>query len=762
MASSSASDTKNEFSVPFSATCSPANGEKAALLNLNNESPTKIQINGTSRVYEHHNFLLLGRQASTCDIRITHKSLSRQHAVLYYHSEKLWVLDLATKTGTFINETPLAAKVPMSLKNGDVLQFGKAQPTFTIKWERTKAGGTDNVEKKDEMKEEQVEADVSTNIKRVDDNMLDQRDPQPEVSLTGRAKRQAEIAAMMASLEETPAYSKYVAPEPSVVEKVKTQQEQQQQSSATSPVLEKYRLPLQDSTTLSETLSKSNICHISMDPSGTRFVIANMDSSLQLYDFAGLSPDKQANPFANFTVADHHPISGISYSSTGGRFLVATHSLQPKVFDREGNELLEFTRGDVYVRDPCKTIGHTGAVTSVGWHALEKSIVFSTSRDGSLKVWNVDDGKLAFGMLKCSDVVLIKNPKSGKKTIPSCMVVTPASIWMGTECGSLQMYKHPFVSKLRPQQFTIVRNGEEPIRCIAVSVDGTKIAASTKSGVVVYNTQQKLSTSSTPLATIEYPPNVYDRSKDSTPTIAFSPNGRTLCVGMSIRNQDNKQLESFLVIYPIPKVAKSSPRKPVYSCPLTDCQYPLVGLLWHSKLNQILVATTREFQVYFSPEHSSKGAVLNLSRMRKKKKKRDGEDELQQLYQSRGPAPGTAIRDDQIQNPNALPMFGGNKRRKKLRDIEDEQRAQDLAAHKPEPPSKGVYSTNVNLFTRMVMDNTPASKKMIADKDPREALFEYTEGKSYISAAYEGNKERVLAERTVEEDEDEMDKNRLL
>ena len=56
----------------------------------------------------------------------------------------------------------------------------------------------------------------------------------------------------------------------------------------------------------------------------------------------------------------------------------------------------------------------------------------------------------------------------------------------------------------------------------------------------------------------------------------------------------------------------------------------------------------------------------------------------------------------------------------------------------------------------MVMDNRTASVKQIAGKDPREALAAYSEGKSYIGTAYEGNKERILAEKTVEEEEDEM------
>ena len=147
---------------------------------------------------------------------------------------------------------------------------------------------------------------------------------------------------------------------------------------------------------------------------------------------------------------------------------------------------------------------------------------------------------------------------------------------------------------------------------------------------------------------------------------------------------------------------------------------------------------------------------MNLGR-RKRRRAVDGEDALQDLYSSRAPQPGTAIREDQIIAPNALPLFGGNQhQRKKLKERQEEKHAEDKARHKPEPPAKGVYTKPNTIFAQMVMDNRTASVKQIAGKDPREALAAYSEGKSYIGTAYEGNKERILAEKTVEEEEDEM------
>ena len=81
----------------------------------------------------------------------------------------------------------------------------------------------------------------------------------------------------------------------------------------------------------------------------------------------------------------------------------------------------------------------------------------------------------------------------------------------------------------------------------------------------------------------------------------------------------------------------------------------------------------------------------------------------------------------------------------------------------PRPPAKGMKamageSGGTSSFTQYIMDTTTKQQKQIAGKDPREALFQYKEGKSYIGTAYEGNKEVVLADKTVEQDEEELNK----
>jgi hypothetical protein len=49
--------------------------------------------------------------------------------------------------------------------------------------------------------------------------------------------------------------------------------------------------------------------------------------------------------------------------------------------------------------------------------------------------------------------------------------------------------------------------------------------------------------------------------------------------------------------------------------------------------------------------------------------------------------------------------------------------------------------------------------KEIAGKDPREALFKYKDGKSFVDTAYQGNV-NILAEKTAEQEEEERKRKR--
>jgi len=197
---------------------------------------------------------------------------------------------------------------------------------------------------------------------------------------------------------------------------------------------------------------------------------------------------------------------------------------------------------------------------------------------------------------------------------------------------------------------------------------------------------------------------------------------------------------------------------PIFSFPILNgdgSTGPILSLFWHHKLNQLLVILQKGFQVIYSVDWSKKGILLTSGR---RKKRRNEEESLQELYAARAPPPGTAIRQEEIITPNSLPLFSGDKNRaKSKKQRTEEEHQQSVAKHIPQQPSKGVFHTGVNALTQMIMDTKSGKKMKIAGMDPREALAQYSEGKSYIGQAYEGNVERILADKTVEQEQEEID-----
>lgn len=167
---------------------------------------------------------------------------------------------------------------------------------------------------------------------------------------------------------------------------------------------------------------------VSIEPAGNRLVTGSMDYSLKLYDFGGM--DSRHRAFNSIEAQDGHPIVAISHSPSGDRFLVATASSQPKVFDRDGHEIIQFVKGDMYLRDLTHTKGHTMAVTDCQWHPVEKQFVATSSLDGTVRLWDLL-GEAAFGKL-CNIQVL--KPTQDKSIVSSAYTGSQGSRTAVTSC----------------------------------------------------------------------------------------------------------------------------------------------------------------------------------------------------------------------------------------------------------------------------------------------------------------------------------------
>jgi hypothetical protein len=99
---------------------------------------------------------------------------------------------------------------------------------------------------------------------------------------------------------------------------------------------------------------------------------------------------------------------------------------------------------------------------------------------------------------------------------------------------------------------------------------------------------------------------------------------------------------------------------------------------------------------------------------------------------------------------------------KATRKTREDERNDPEKTKLPQPPVTGGMKTGgalgggLNFAQHVKKSANYGNNKNIAGKDPREELFKYNEGKSYVSRAYEGNIQKILAEKTVEEEEAEL------
>ena len=180
--------------------------------------------------------------------------------------------------------------------------------------------------------------------------------------------------------------------------------------------------------------------------------------------------------------------------------------------------------------------------------------------------------------------------------------------------------------------------------------------------------------------------------------------------------------------------------------------------MWYDVLDQSF-----RIHVLFDQNLSSKGALIPSSRSIRPS---DGLSDLLRTRAPTGSAAFLAGSNANIQTPNALPLFREEARA--TRKVKEEARKDPEKSKLPQPPVTGGIKTgtgaggNITFAQSVYSQNIQkiVKNKNIAGQDPREELFKHNEGKSYVSKAYEGDVQRILAEKTVEEEMEEPSSKR--
>ncbi|KAG8710453.1 hypothetical protein FRC09_000135 [Ceratobasidium sp. 395] len=431
---------------------------------------------------------------------------------------------------------------------------------------------------------------------------------------------------------------------------------------------------------------------LAVDPSGARVVTGSHDYDVKLWDFGGM--DARFKPFRSWEPAESYHVHDLKYSNAGDKFLVISGTSQAKLYERDGEEVATFIKGDPYIRDMKNTAGHVGELTACAWHPKEANLFITSSHDSTIRVWDVENKR------KQKTVIVVKSKERGTRTkVMSCAYSRDGKMIAGA-CldGALHIWNTSsnFVRPNLSIEGAHVRGTETG--SIVFAVDGhTMLTRGGDDTVKLWD----IRSFKKPVTTAVDVPTLYP----GTGAI-FSPDEKYVVTGAAavpgrspgrllFMRRDGAEGEGGLT--------------PARSVVLGE-KVSAVKVVWHSKINQVLASLSDgSVRVLYSPNASTNGAKLCVTRAPKKVTIEDV---------------SSALRDAPIITPHALPMFRDEENRSNQRR-RDKNRSDAVKTRKPAPPVNGPgrggrvgASATQHIVQHMFRDTS-------RDEDPREALLKY-------------------------------------
>ncbi|KAF9042099.1 transcription factor [Panaeolus papilionaceus] len=458
---------------------------------------------------------------------------------------------------------------------------------------------------------------------------------------------------------------------------------------------------------------------LALDPSGARIVSGSHDYDCKLWDFGGM--DMRCKPFKSWEPAGTYYVHDLRFSNDGSKFLCISGTTQPKVFDRDGEELAVFVKGDPYIRDMKNTSGHVGEVTSCAWHPKDPKQFITSSADSTIRIWDLDNKR------KQKTVIVVKSKERGARTKVTACNYSPDGNLIGGVCldGALHMWQTSsnFVRPNMTIENAHVKGTETG--SLVFSVD--KQTVLTRGGDDTVKLWD-LRAFKKPLAVHSGLTTLYPNTN-----AVFSPDDKFVITGAGASSRGGQGRLVFL---------KKDGLEEVKSLAVDTTP---VRVAWHPKINQIVTGLSNgQIVVLYSPTTSLNGAKLLLNK---------------------GPPRKVTVEDmsdalsaPTILTPHALPMFrdldpGRGTKRKREKDRMDPRKSRrpDLPVSGPGKGGRVGASATQHIVQNLVRDTT-------RDLDPREALLRYAEAAEkdpQWTAAWKTNQPKPVFAKDYKEDDTE-------
>ena len=467
---------------------------------------------------------------------------------------------------------------------------------------------------------------------------------------------------------------------------------------------------------------KKGITALTLDPKGFRMLTGSNDYNVRMWDFQGMN--RTMNSFRILEPYEGQPISALSYNPEGSEYLVCSVGAQAKLYDRDGRDILETVKGDMYLSDLSHTRGHTAQIRDGQWNPVNKNIFATCSSDSSARIWDTNMKKIGIEQQLPHKTIIKCRTQGGKKAACTACCFDPSGNYLAVSCedGSLQVYS----AKAHYSRAEASTQNAHTAQATATSMcffkDGTRLL--TRAGD---NTMKIWD-----IRNFKKPLNAWYNleNNDQHTQVSLSPDEQYILTGTSIVKNDDHGLVLMYDSKTFDKVGQ-----------LTVSQASVTRVVWHAVLNQIFVGSAdRSIHVLCDPKKSQRGALLCITKQERKARPEDID------YMP------------DIRTPHALPSLKDKNKNKKK---ETERMRQDpILSRKPEiplqGPGKGGKTGGPGTVTQFIM--LTQNKSEDYKEDAREALLaldaETKRNPEFITNAYK-NSQPVPVFDYVKEDQNE-------
>ncbi|KAB8349651.1 hypothetical protein FH972_023670 [Carpinus fangiana] len=469
------------------------------------------------------------------------------------------------------------------------------------------------------------------------------------------------------------------------------------------------------------------------DPSGSRLITGSSDCMLNFHDFSSMTPTtvrafKSFDPTASKTSSNNevHPIYQVLFNPIApASVLVVTSLPQAKIVSRDGDITTTFVKGDMYLRDMHNTKGHISELTSGAWHPKNRDLCVTAGTDSTLRIWDVNNPRSQ------RDVIVHRSKAAGSAGRTRMTAVA----WGGSSNtlvgaafdGSLAMWGGDGPFNRPSGEIRDAHAKDTWTSGLDISSDGRLVISRGGDDTIkLWDTRKfnkPVNTASHPSTSSQFP----------SSNICFSPNSASVITGSATGHLH---------------ILNPATLRPELVTPVTNGS-PLITVLWHEKLNQIITGSANaETHVLYNPNTSRGGAKVVMTNAPKRRHIDDNPNLTMDLahgisgdaISASGQAAATSFA---ARHPNVGMTNSGKSR--------DPRRP-----HIPQITPFGKSQPDRDAVTKHI----PLSS--MRDEDPREALLKYSEkadkDRMFTNAWAKTQPKTIYAE--LSDDDEEPDKKK--